>query len=73
MKNYYIFCSMDRETGKYTGAACAADSPNLQKWRDMEYCAGSIIKKMDALSFAAALEEQGIDLDKYADVLEGKP
>lgn len=72
MKNFDIYCSQDKETGRYTGAACNAESPTLDKWRTMELCAGVSVKKMGAIEFINALKKQGVDLDKYADGLEGK-
>lgn len=72
MKTFDIYCSMDKETGKYTGAACNAESPTLENWRTMELCAGVSIKKMDALEFVTALDKQGVDLEKMAYLLESK-
>lgn len=72
MTTFDIYCSMDKETGKYTGAACITKSPTLDKWLTMELCAGVSTKKMDALEFVKALDEQGIDLEKMANFLESK-
>lgn len=73
MENFEIWCGFVKKTGKLTGSTCHPDNKGFKVWKFKEMLAvGVDIKKMWALEFIDALHRQGVDLEQYTDVLEGK-
>jgi hypothetical protein len=70
-ENFEIYCSFDKKTKKLTGAICHPNSKKYRAWRAIEFLTIGIgVKKMWALDFLDTIIRQGIDLEKYVEILE---